>query len=240
MSAATNVRWWMPFSSGSFASRSSVSLVLGICRTFLSFIAVFLQFVGNRWRRSKVRLRSGRPPPRRLGRWKPDPRRGRRSSPSLPVTRWLCPPTSPFLLWSSPSVRHFREPWSGGFHVVPPAPGFRPASGHAAVEEMRHDPHGRDPENPRPEPPRAAEPPRDGHEHRPLGDPHGYRLGPPGEHHAQFLANLLSKVHLSPSFLVRGPPRSPIIRLAASLRSPPSPLTFPGGQANFLQLVRNQ
>src|SRR5918998_5802196 len=108
------------------------------------------------------------------------------------------------------------DPGSGGPHVVPSAPGLRPTSGHVAVEEVRYDPHGREPEGPRPEPPRAAEPPRDAQERRPLGDPQGYRLGPPGEHHTQFPANPLPKVHLSPSFLVHCPPRSPIIQLAAS------------------------
>src|SRR5829696_5255870 len=83
------------------------------------------------------------------------------------------------------------DPGSDGLHVVPPAPRPRPAAGHVAVEKVHHDPHGREPEHPRPEPPRPAEPPRDGQEYRPFGDPHGYRLGPPGEHHAQFPAYLL-------------------------------------------------
>ena len=85
------------------------------------------------------------------------------------------------------------DPGSDGLHVVPPAPRPRPAAGHVAVEKVQHDPHGREPERPRPEPPRPSEPSRDGQEYRPFGDPHGYRLGPPGEHHAQFPAYLLSQ-----------------------------------------------
>lgn len=130
------------------------------------------------------------------------------------------------LLWlQSPPVVLLRDPGSGGSYVIPPAPGFRPASGHVAVEEVRPDPHGREPENPRPEPPRAAQPPRYGQKRRPLGDPHGYRLGPPGEHHVQFPTDLLSKIHPSPSLLIHGPPHPP--------RSP-------GDRASFLQLVRDQ